>query len=167
MIPEEQEVELLRQDLVDVMRRMRKIRVHAWAEQVIYTEYQALDQISRYVQEHPLEPGIKVSTLACDLHIAASAASRLLGTMEGKKLIARSVDTKDRRNTFVSLTPLGKELLSRASRKMDELNLRIIRRMGAEECRSLIELWNKLASIMEDEVSAIMEKRRQETEGHS
>lgn len=167
MIPEEQEVELLRQDLVDVMRRMRKIRVHAWTEQVIYTEYQALDQISRYVQEHPREPGIKVSTLACDLHIAVSAASRLLGTMEGKRLISRKADTKDRRNTFVSLTPVGRELLSRASGKMDELNLRIIRRMGPKECRSLIVLWNKLATIMEDEVSALMEKRRQKREEHS
>lgn len=167
MIEEEQEVEMLRQDLVDVMRRMRKIRVHACAEQVIFTEYQALDQISRYVQEHPQAPGVKVSALAFDLHIAASAASRLLNTMEGKELIKRTVDTNDRRNTFVSLTPSGQELLSQASRGMDELNLRIIRRMGSRECRNLIDLWNKLASIMEEEVSSIIEKRRQETEERS
>lgn len=150
----EQDEERLHRELVNVIRRMRKVRLNAMSQNIIYTEYQALDQINRYGKEHPDSQGIYVSKLARDLRIAPPSASRLLKTMEGKGLIIRTVDKGSRRNTFVSLTSEGSRTLAQATKNMEEVKLRLIRRMGHEDITKLIELWNKLAEIMEDETGA-------------
>lgn len=146
-----QDEEQIHRELVNVIRRIRKIRLNAISRNVIYTEYQALDQINRYVKEHSGSQGIYVSKLARDLRIAPPAASRLLNTMEKKGQIIRTVDKGSRRNTFVSLTPEGSRILAQATENMEKVKLRLIRRMGHEDITKLIELWNKLAGIMEEE----------------
>lgn len=158
----QQDDKLLQQELVNVMRRMRRVKMNVLSEQVIYTEYQALDQISRYVREHPDSGGIYVSELARSLNIMRSAASRLLNTMEGKGFISREVDKKDRRNTFVRLTPAGERILTQTAQDMDELKAQLIRRMGHEDILRLIKLWNRLATIMEDELDSLAKRRAEE-----
>ena len=98
------------------MQRMRKIKLNILSEQVIYSEYYALEQIDLYVKEHPGSIGIYVSELADRLRIVPSSASRLLNTMEGKGLITRKVDTGSRRNIFVCLTPAGRDILTSTPR---------------------------------------------------
>lgn len=154
----------LQSELVKVIRRMRKIKLNVSSERLMYTEYNALELIRRYTQEHPGAPGIYVSELAGSMDIAPSAASRLLNTMEGKKLITREVDAGDRRNTFVCMTPQGEEILHRTARVMEDMRGRLVERMGYEDITKLIELWNKLAGIMEEELSGIWEQRKNERE---
>lgn len=160
----EQEEKILQSELVQVMRRMRKMRLNVLSKHVIYTEYHALEQINRYVKENPGSIGIYVSELAVRLNIVPSAASRLLGSMESKGLITRKVDAGSRRNTFVCLTPAGSEALTQAAMDMDIMKTQIIRRMGRDDITKLIELWTRLADIMEEELSSIVERRKKEGE---
>lgn len=159
--------EQIHQDLVNVIWRMKKVRLNAMSSHVVYTEYQALYQINLYMMEHPDSPGIYVSKLALDLLITPPAASRLLNTMEGKGLIARTVDKGSRRNTFVSLTPAGSEILTQTAKDLEESKLRLIRRMGYEDITKLIELWNKLAEVMEEEVESTRSRHKEELEEHT
>ena len=107
---DEHNEKILQPELMQIMQRMRKIKLNILSEQVIYSEYYALEQIDRYVKEHPGSIGIYVSELADRLRIVPSSASRLLNTMEGKGLITRKVDTGSRRNIFVCLTPAGRDI---------------------------------------------------------
>lgn len=163
----EQDEKLLQQELVNVMRRMRRMRLNVLSEHVIYTEYHALEQIDQYMQDHPGSRGIFVSKLAHNLSIVPSAASRLLNSLEGKNLVEREVDTKDRRNTFVRLTPQGAQILTQTARDMDEMKAQLIRRMGHEDISKLIELWNKLADLMEEEVDTIIKRQKKRMEEQS
>ncbi len=160
-MPEERDEKMLKDELIQLMRRMRKARLNVLSEQVIYTEYFALEQISRYMEEHPGSGGIYVSELALSMNIVPPAASRLLNSMENKGFIARKVDPGDRRNTFVCLTPSGEEVLAQTARDMDALKTRLVHRMGREDLIALIDLWTKLADIMEEEMSAYISQRRQ------
>lgn len=157
---DDRDEKLLQAELIQLMRRMRKVRMNVLSEQVIYTEYYALEQISHYVQEHPGSEGIYVSELALCMNIVPSAASRLLNSMEGKGLIARKVDPGDRRSTFVCLSAAGEEILARTAGDMDALKTRLVHRMGREDLIKLIELWTKLADIMDEEMSAFIEQRK-------
>ena len=148
---------ILQPELMQIMQRMRKIKLNILSEQVIYSEYYALEQIDRYVKEHPGSIGIYVSELADRLRIVPSSASRLLNTMEGKGLITRKVDTGSRRNIFVCLT----------AQDMDFLKSQIVRRMGPEDISRLIGLWGRLADIMEDEMHQLLERRKKRTEEQS
>lgn len=159
--------EQIHQDLVNVIWRMKKIRLNAMSSHVVYTEYQALYQINLYMMEHPDSHGIYVSKLAGDLLITPPAASRLLNTMEGKGLIIRTVDEDRRRNTFVSLTPAGDQILAQTAQEMEDSKLRLIRRMGYKDITKLIELWNKLAEIMEEEVESTRGREKDEMEAHT
>lgn len=157
---DEQDEKRLQSELIQLMRRMRKVRLNVFSDQVIYTEYYALEQIGRYMKEHPGSKGIYVSELALCMSIMPPAASRLLNSMEGKGFIARKVDPGDRRNTFVCLTPAGEEILARIACDMDALKVQMARRMGREDLIRLIELWTKLADIVEEEMSAYIERRK-------
>ena len=103
-----------------------------------------------------------MSELAGNMDIAPSAASRLLNAMEGKQLITREVDTGDRRNTFVCLTPEGKKIHDKTAKVMENMRGRLVERMGYEDITQLIELWNKLAGIMEEELSSIWENEMED-----
>ena len=157
---EEQDDKMLQEELIQLMRRIRKARLNVLSEQMIYTEYFALEQISRYGKTHPDSPGIYVSELASSMNIVPPAASRLLNSLEGKGFITRKADPGDRRNTFVCLTPAGMEILAQTAKDMDALKDRLAVRMGRENLITLIELWTKLADIMEEEMSAYIERRR-------
>lgn len=162
---DERDEKMLQSELVQLMRRMRKARLNVLSEQVIYTEYYALEQISQYGREHPGSVGIYVSELALSMNIVPPAASRLLNSMEGKGLIARKVDPGDRRNTFVCLTAAGEEILAQTAKDMDALKAQLVRRMGREDLITLIELWTKLADIMEEEMSAFIGRRKDLADG--
>lgn len=157
----EQDEKLLHTELVKAIRRMRRVKLSVMADQVIYSEYVALIHISRYVEENPGSTGIYVSELAKRMEIAPSSASRMLNSIEGKGLITRTVNVKDRRNTYVCLTPAGRKVLEDSAREMDELWKRLLRRMGNEDAHRLIELWNKMAGIMEEEVGAGPEHQKE------
>lgn len=163
----EQDDKRLHTELVKAIRRMRRVKFSVLTEQVIYSEYIALSHISRYVEENPDSPGIYVSELAERMEIAASAASRMLNSIEGKGFITRTVNVKDRRNTYVCLTPAGIKVLSDSAMEMEELWKRLLKRMGSEDAHKLIELWNKLALIMEDEAASTPEHRRAGAGGRS
>ena len=62
------------------------------------------------------------------------------------------------------MTPQGEEILHRTARVMEDMRGRLVERMGYEDITKLIELWNKLAGIMEEELSGIWEQRKNERE---
>lgn len=152
---------LLLNELVKAIRRMRRVKVSVLNEQVIYSEYIALSHIKRYLEEHPGTPGIYVSELAERMEIATSAVSRMLNSIERKGFITRTVNAKDRRNTYVCLTPAGSKILADSTREMGVLWKRLIKRMGDEDTRTLIELWSKLAIIMEEEMNCSIEHEKE------
>lgn len=157
----EQNEKQLHTELVKAIRRMRRVKLSVLTEQVIYSEYIALSHIKRYVEENPGAPGIRVSELAERMEIATSAASRMLNSIERKGFITRTVNAKDRRNTYVCLTPAGTKILADSAKEMGVLWKRLIKRMGDEDTRKLIELWNKLAIIMEEEMNSSIEHEKE------
>lgn len=156
----EQDQRQLHTELVKTIRRMRRIKLSVLTEHVIYSEYVALSHISLYVEENPGSPGIYVSELAERMETATSAVSRMLNSIEKKGLITRTVDLKNRRNTYVCLTPGGRQILADSARGMEDLWKRLLDRMGNEDAYKLIELWNKLAGIMEEEVESQPEHQK-------
>ena len=91
----------------------------------------------------------------------ATAVSRMLNSIEGKGLITRTVNVKDRRNTYVCLTPAGEQVLADSTQNMEQLRKQMIQRMGHDDVCRLIELWNKLAGIMEDEVDHVLRQQKE------
>ena len=77
----------------------------------------------------------------------------LLKPLEERKLIARIVDGKDRRNTCVFLTEKGREICKETQTYMKSYMCRVLKSMGEEQIEELIKLCNELADAMEKEAN--------------
>lgn len=135
--------------LMYAFQRIRKVDV-APGTGISRMEFFALQAIGCYQKDTGL-PGIYVSELAQNLHIAPSQTSRMLKALEERGLIGRKVDARDRRNTCVSLTEEGQRASQETQCFMEHYMERVLRAMGEERVEGLIALCNELADAMEQE----------------
>lgn len=82
-------------------------------------------------------PCVKVSDLVKNMRVAAPAVSRCLKSLEGKECIVRTVDTKDRRNTYVELTEKGKQVLIETEEIFNSFTDAVFGEMGSENMQAL------------------------------
>ena len=102
------------------------------------------------------ENGVYVSQLAKELKVSSPAVSRALGNLESKGLIGRDVDKENRRNTYVYLTEQGEEEIAETERLLDEKMTRVVDQMGKEDVEQLLNLWEKLVCIMEEDTEKMI-----------
>ncbi len=120
-----------------LMQQLRHVRWDSCLQKMTQAEFMAADAIRVGQLLNPGRPGAYVSQLAESLTISVSMVSKMLKILEGKGWITRTVDPQSRRNTFVSLTEAGSELLAEESARVNNLNARVIARMGEDR-------WNRL-----------------------
>lgn len=100
---------------------------------------------------HQEETGpMRVSGLSEALQSAGPGVSRLLGNLERRGLISRTVDPEDRRSTRVSLTDEGRQVCRQTEAVVSAYTRRVLDRMGREEMDRLLVLWDRLSGIMEE-----------------
>lgn len=143
--------EVIPVELMEAFHRIRKVNVSALMN-ISQSEFFALEIIAKCQRENPAREGIYVSELAKMLHIASSQTSRMLRGLEERKLVGRSVDTRDRRNTYVFLTELGQEKQQQTRACLQDYVEDVWKHMGEEKVRKLIQLCNEMADIMESEL---------------
>lgn len=154
---EEDGFKLMHAQLMEAFHRIQRVNVSSMME-VTQGEFFALQIIGGYQEKNPEREGIYVSAIAGNLRIAPSQTSRMLKNLEERQLIGRSVDTKDRRNTYVFLTEKGKEVCRNVQEKMRIYFTGVWSQMGEERIEELIRLCSELADIMENELKEQVKK---------
>lgn len=134
-----------------VMNRFGKLHVNPLPGEFTKGEFFCLGAIQNEMEEHPAQGGVYVWKLAEHMRVHPPAASRLLRELEERGLIERSIDTADRRNIKVRLTPAGEETWARAEQGIDAFSRRVISRMGEENMEQLIGLCERLCDVIEEE----------------
>ena len=112
-------------------------------------EFFGLAMLHEHLKEHP--EGMHVRELADKARVSPPRVSRMLRDMEEKGLIERRIDRDDRRNTYIFLTEQGEEAWNRTAARLSTFLDRVVDRMGPENIRTMIDLWNRFADILEDE----------------
>ena len=120
-------------------------------------DYAVLKAIEREMKEDS-EEGIRVSELAriCGCHVPL--VSRSLRILEEKGLIRRTVDRKDRRNTFVSLTPEGQRAREEADCILADFTDAVFERMGKEH----VHEFNSMLMNFLEMIGRELEKRNED-----
>lgn len=148
---ENDNVEFTHTRLIQVFHRIRRVNINTLLE-VSQNEHFTLMCIAKGQKDNPEREGIFVSELAEKLRIAPSQASRTLRNLEERKLVGRSVDTKDRRNTYVYLTEEGQQTCERTMKRLKTYIGKVCSDVGAERIEELIQICNELADAMECEL---------------
>lgn len=136
-----------------VNQRLRKVHMTEAFAELPRGEFFALDMLWEHQAKHPAAEGMYASELAQVLRSSPPAVSRGLKALEQKGYIERRVDRADRRNTYIRITPLGNEARARTKRQMLAFTERIFTQMGEADIRRLIDLWNRLADVIEKEIN--------------
>ena len=142
--------EQLKAELILSSVRMKKIVKNLLCGGITQREFFVLEVLNTKGLKYG--NGMYVSVLADTIHVSTPQASRMLKNMEEKGYIRREIDEKNRRNTFVYATEKGKEARIKAQQEMDAFADRVIIRMGVDNVKKLIELFNMSTDIVEDEL---------------
>ena len=94
----------LAREFEHAMCRFRRMDYSALHPGVGNMEFAVLEMIHKLSAQHDAIYGAAISDLQKKMEILPSALSRLLRGMEEKGLCVRSIDPKDRRSSYVSLT---------------------------------------------------------------
>ena len=117
-------------------------------------EFAVLEMIHKLSAQHDAIYGAAISDLQKKMEISPPALSRLLRGMEEKGLCVRSIDPKDRRSSYVSLTEAGQERRDQGHGIMEVFVQRVVDRMGEDRSRELIEQWKRFGDVLEAEIAA-------------
>ena len=119
------------------------------------------------IAENDEGTGAKVcaSDIQSNLYITKPAISQVYGSLEKKGYILREIDTNDRRKILVTLTPKGFEVLKAMKEHSSTLLEAVISRLGQDDTRQLIELFNRFADITEDlkGEKSIMDQKKEDS----
>lgn len=101
--------------------------------------------VLHYLAKHgPSAP----SQLAAALKVSSGRISTVLGALERKGYVTRSIDPKDRRGIRVTLTDAGNERIGRYRDEMRERICWVFSQMGERRTRELVDLTGEFTAYL-------------------
>lgn len=94
---------------------------------------------------------VKVSEIAKICDMAMAATSKAIRRLENEGYIERSMDDRDRRVVYISLTETGKKTYREMLEKTNDDFTRLVGKMGEQEAQQFMRLLEKLTTIIEEE----------------
>lgn len=98
-------------------------------------------------------PGVSVSELAGFLNVTMPTVSRCIQKLSAKGYVQKTLNEKDKRGTYVSLTPEGKSLCQNAQKTIDSFISRVLSRLDPEEIEQFVATMDKIYEAVRSELS--------------
>ena len=128
------------------------------------SEIRVLMQIHSYMQKHPDEEGMPVSTLSENSHMMKAAISRSLKELERQGCILRIQDPDDRRYTLALLKQPGKEKITQILEQTQRMFDLIVERLPVEEIDKIVDGLNKLYQAVSDSMAQMNSENSETSE---
>lgn len=119
------------------------------------SEYILLRKINNcQMQNHRLT----LSQIAQELKLSSPAISRTVKNVEAKQWIVREIDEDDRRNSFIELTALGSEEITKANAIIYNLMNESLNKVGEEEVLAFFETGDKIYQAIGETLAKTVNK---------
>lgn len=119
------------------------------------SEYILLRKINNcHMQNHRLT----LSQIAQELKLSSPAISRTVKNVEAKQWIVREIDEDDRRNSFIELTALGSEEITKANAIIYNLMNESLNKVGEEEVLAFFETGDKIYQAIGETLAETVNK---------
>lgn len=134
--------------MLEAVRRFRQLQQQMNARMYIlsHSETAVLQGIRQ------LGDKANVSDMARSMMVSPPAISRTLRQLREKGYVDSRTYEHDRRNTYVVMTPQGRDALSRDMEQRHRFQEAVIRRMGKEQWETLQHLAKNLYECMQQEI---------------
>jgi DNA-binding MarR family transcriptional regulator len=139
-------------ELFEVIKRFRKIsRSDNYLKDLNANEIMVCGILMQAKMNQNIDK-IQAKDLSEKLKISRPALNTLLNKLEDKELIERIRTKENRKSVFIGLTEKAYDKYHNEQMKFVTFMNNIVTKMGEEDTDKLINLLNKLYTIMEDEV---------------
>lgn len=91
-----------------------------------------------------------VNQIAEALRLDLAYASRLLGALEDRQLVKRTISPVDRRRRVVALTPKGSRLLETIEKRSNQRVMTLVDHLSAVDLRRLLEAMDTIAGLINE-----------------
>ena len=95
-------------------------------------------------------PQLSPSQLAVILHLHPSTLTGVLKRLEQRKLLARRVDPRDRRRSFLGLTPKGRAVDLDAAQTVESVVEKLLARIPPERVRTTAATLKRVSHALEE-----------------
>ncbi|MDO5783789.1 MAG: MarR family transcriptional regulator [Eubacteriales bacterium] len=159
------DTERIQREYMQTMQEFRKLQMmHKRKTEIFGREFGFLRMIECFQRENPDVPGIYASDLAARTGMTKSGVSKSLHKLEQRGMVARAVDPNDRRNTFVSLAPAGREFCERQHANWRTMIKRVSEDIGEERFLEIMSGVREIMRSMAQELTALEQNQTTEEE---
>ncbi len=137
--------------LFEELKQLQRIDIHVIFENLTMTEFLALRVIERCREEDTNMTN--VSSIVEQATVSPQAVSKILGALEHKGYIVRSLNPRNHRHTSVSLTPSGQEAYAASQRHLEHYLEAVINRIGKENLTEFLSQLHNFRSACREELS--------------
>ena len=141
-------IDLFKEQLVRSVFRIRKAIVamrYKDMDLATFSLMKALDS-----NQPDSDGNIYLSEMSERLCMTKAALSHMANHMEEKGYLTREINKSNRRKVTVTLTEQGHEAIEEAGIEFDQVLSDILSRLGEEDTKELIRLFNRFANIAEE-----------------
>ena len=150
----------LYEDLFRAMNQFHKLKFSDMMQNMSKADFIVMNVIMNKGKDDKMT----ISELAAIARMLPSAISRTLKGLEEKGYVERTINTQDRRNTYVELTEEGKKQTCEVRQVMRDFGKTVMAKLDEQEMNQLILYLNNIYSIAEKELEARKIKDRKERE---
>ncbi len=93
---------------------------------------------------------VSIRDMIKELEITAGRVTHILTSLEKKDYIRRKVDTKDKRNYFVEITPKSRKFINQLTQKHIAIHQDILDSLNIDDPELVFEVMKKLISSLEN-----------------
>jgi DNA-binding MarR family transcriptional regulator len=150
-------------ELMEAMGKVKKIQMFRLQDSPIQKgDYFMLMNI--YMNEEGKGCSLSASQLSRRQRISRPAVSQAVAVLEKKGFVRRETDKDDRRKVWIRLTDEGRKAVTEASARFARFIGEVTERLGEEDTRLLIRLFNRLFCILEEMGRDQMDGKEQRTQ---
>ena len=135
-----------------VLDAFRRVEIWKLTPELNHGEAHCMKTISLCYEKTEGGP-VRVSDIVRESKMPAPAVSRMLGRLEDRGLIARSLDPGDRRNTIVEFTDKGRDIFKAADDELNDFAHSVLSQMDENEMAAIVDGLTDFIEISKREIS--------------
>lgn len=136
------------------VQRMNSLNLSGVFQEVTPSEMSLIYAAEEYAQKNG-GALISVAEAASKLQVSVPAVSRTLNSLEGKQLIERRCDERDRRSVKLFVTEKGRRVHDENARLFVTLINKVLAHFSDEELGAMVDLHCKLTQAFSDEFAKL------------
>lgn len=154
--------EQLHREIVQKLIYPRKLPFTVFLEELSGGEFMLIASFLAYEKE--CGNHITVNELASRLEVTVPNVSRSLKKLEDRGLIKRVSGEECKRNTFVVISPKGKELFEKNKEVIEYMIEKLLTSLSVQEVEAAIAFSQKIYSLVEDECKKLLTEKSEQAQ---